>query len=176
MTKYICALLLSLGWCGSAISSVNAAVTDQAISKPLNEEVSVAGQMDLVKFQQLLKQGFKSVIVNRPDGELGNPVTVNQLRTVAEKSHVSLIYQPVESVKVSQPDIVEFARYYNSLPKPILLVCRSGGARLLYLIRPSNRDYYVNKILLVLLCSLTLMGCSSMNVRPTVGVSVGTSL
>jgi len=92
MTKYICALLLSLGWCGSAISSVNAAVTDQAIiSKPLNEEVSVAGQMDLVKFQQLLKQGFKSVIVNRPDGELGNPVTVNQLRTVAEKSHVSLI-------------------------------------------------------------------------------------
>ncbi|MCX0331507.1 sulfur transferase domain-containing protein [Acinetobacter radioresistens] len=127
MTKYICALLLSLGWCGSAISSVNAAVTDQVISKPLNEEVSVAGQMDLVKFQQLLKQGFKSVIVNRPDGELGNPVTVNQLRTVAEKSHVSLIYQPVESVKVSQPDIVEFARYYNSLPKPILLVCRSGG-------------------------------------------------
>ncbi len=70
MTKYICALLLSLGWCGSAISSVNAAVTDQAISKPLNEEVSVAGQMDLVKFQQLLKQGFKSVIVNRPDGEV----------------------------------------------------------------------------------------------------------
>ena len=95
-------------------------------STALTLQVSVAGQMNLDKFSALLKQGFKSVIVNRPDQENGNLVSVSQLREVAEKAHVSVIYQPVDSGKISQTDIQEFAKYYNELTKPILLVCRSG--------------------------------------------------
>ncbi len=34
----------------------------------------------------------------------------------------------------------------------------------------------MNKLLLVVCLSLTFVGCSSMNVKPTVGVSVGTAL
>jgi len=34
----------------------------------------------------------------------------------------------------------------------------------------------MNKVLLIICLSLSFVGCSSMNVRPTVGVSVGTSL
>ncbi|ENW32166.1 hypothetical protein F923_00171 [Acinetobacter lwoffii NIPH 478] len=34
----------------------------------------------------------------------------------------------------------------------------------------------MNKILVVLCLSLTFIGCSSMNLKPTVGVSVGTTL
>ncbi len=34
----------------------------------------------------------------------------------------------------------------------------------------------MNKILVVLCLSLTFVGCSSMNLKPTVGVSVGTSI
>ncbi|EKE23526.1 MAG: hypothetical protein ACD_6C00437G0007 [uncultured bacterium] len=34
----------------------------------------------------------------------------------------------------------------------------------------------MNKILVVLCLSLTFIGCSSMNLKPTVGVSVGTSI
>ncbi|QZM11621.1 hypothetical protein ABVS_0911 [Acinetobacter lwoffii] len=34
----------------------------------------------------------------------------------------------------------------------------------------------MNKVLLVLCLSLTFVGCSSMNVKPTVGVSVGTAI
>jgi protein tyrosine phosphatase (PTP) superfamily phosphohydrolase (DUF442 family) len=37
-----------------------------------------------------------------------------------------VIYQPVVSGQLSQANIEEFARYYNELPKPILMVCRSG--------------------------------------------------
>lgn len=40
----------------------------------LNTQVSVAGQMNAAKFSQLMRQGFKSVIVNRPDQEMGNAV------------------------------------------------------------------------------------------------------
>lgn len=79
------------------------------------------------KFKILLQDGFKSVIVNRPDQEAGNTVKVNQLRDIAEKSRVSVIYQPVSSGAISQADVQEFAKYYNELPKPILMVCRSGS-------------------------------------------------
>ena len=96
------------------------------LSRALTEEVSVTGQMNAEKFQKLMTEGFKSVIVNRPDQENGNVVTAAQLRSIAEQSRVSLIYQPVVSGAISQADIEEFAKYYNELPKPILMVCRSG--------------------------------------------------
>jgi hypothetical protein len=34
----------------------------------------------------------------------------------------------------------------------------------------------MNKVLLIICLSLSFVGCSSMNVKPTVGVSVGTAL
>ncbi|MCO8068460.1 beta-lactamase hydrolase domain-containing protein [Acinetobacter schindleri] len=96
------------------------------LSRQLTSSVSVTGQMTSDKFQQLMQQGFKSVIVNRPDQEAGNAVTVSHLRSIAEKSQVSVIYQPVISGQITQENIEEFAKYYNELPKPILMVCRSG--------------------------------------------------
>jgi sulfide:quinone oxidoreductase len=112
-----------LATCFSCITPVFAA---NDLSRALTSTVSVTGQMTTSKFQQLIQQGFKSVIVNRPDQETGNSVTVSQLRSIAEKSQVSVIYQPVMSGQLSQANIEEFARYYNELPKPILMVCRSG--------------------------------------------------
>ena len=113
-----------LATCFSCITPVFAA---NDLSRALTSTVSVTGQMTTSKFQQLIQQGFKSVIVNRPDQETGNSVTVSQLRSIAEKSQVSVIYQPVVSGQISQANIEEFARYYNELPKPILMVCRSGA-------------------------------------------------
>jgi uncharacterized protein YcfL len=34
----------------------------------------------------------------------------------------------------------------------------------------------MNKMIAVVICTLLLSACSSMNVRPTVGVSVGTAI
>lgn len=97
-------------------------------STALNTDLSVAGQMTAEKFSLLLKQqGFKSIIVNRPDQEQGNTVTVNELRNIAEKLQISVIYQPIISGKISQIDISEFAKYYNELSKPILMICKSGS-------------------------------------------------
>ena len=96
------------------------------LSRALTENVSVTGQMSIDKFQKLINEGFKAVIVNRPDQEPGNLVTVSQLRNIAERSHVSVIYQPVTSGQITQANITEFAKYYNELPKPILMVRRSG--------------------------------------------------
>ncbi|OTG94615.1 beta-lactamase hydrolase domain-containing protein [Acinetobacter sp. ANC 4973] len=124
MTKRV---LLTLLYCLCLTCSADLFAQNDLLSKTLNAQVSVAGQMTTDKFQQLIKAGFKSVIVNRPDQEQGNTVSVTQLRQIAEQSQVSVIYQPILSGKISQTDVIEFAKYYNELPKPILMVCRSGS-------------------------------------------------
>lgn len=96
------------------------------LSRSLSPNISVTGSMDQKKFATLLQQGFKSVIVNRPDDENGNQVRVHQLRNISEKSQISVIYQPIQSGKITTTDVQEFAKYYNELPKPILMICRSG--------------------------------------------------
>jgi uncharacterized protein (TIGR01244 family) len=65
------------------------------LTRSLNSSVSVTGQMTANKFETLMRQGFRSVIVNRPDQEQGNLVSVNQLRNIAEQDHVSVIYQQI---------------------------------------------------------------------------------
>ena len=124
MTKRV---LLTLLYCLCLTCSAELFAQNDILSKTLNAQVSIAGQMTTDKFQQLIKDGFKSVIVNRPDQEQGNTVSVAQLRQIAEQSQVSVIYQPILSGKISQTDVTEFAKYYNELPKPILMVCRSGS-------------------------------------------------
>lgn len=110
-----------------SMTTTSLCVAASDFSHALNANLSVSGQMTPEKFKILLQDGFKSVIVNRPDQEAGNTVKVNQLRDIAEKSRVSVIYQPVSSGAISQADVQEFAKYYNELPKPILMVCRSGS-------------------------------------------------
>lgn len=50
----------------------------ETLSQSLSPQLSVSGQMTTDKFQQLMKQGFKSVIVNRPDQEQGNTVQIGR--------------------------------------------------------------------------------------------------
>ena len=122
MTKHLIQCLLCLSLLGTIPVVANAVE-----STALTAQVSVSGQMTDEKFNRLLSQGFKSVIVNRPDDEIGNLITAHQLRIIAEKSQVSLVYQPVISGQIRQQDVTEFAKYYNSLPKPILMICKSSS-------------------------------------------------
>ena len=122
MTKHLIQCLLCLSLLGTIPVFANAVE-----STALTAQVSVSGQMTDEKFNRLLSQGFKSVIVNRPDDEIGNLITAHQLRIIAEKSQVSLVYQPVISGQIRQQDVTEFVKYYNSLPKPILMICKSGS-------------------------------------------------
>ncbi len=124
MTKrFFHVIVLSLVCICTPVSFAN----ENALSQALTPNVSVTGQMTAEKFQKLIQQDFKSVIVNRPDQEAGNMTSASELREIAEQAKLSLIYQPVISGQISKQDVQEFAKYYNSLPKPILLVCKSGS-------------------------------------------------
>ena len=119
-------LLTTCILCSALMSSTSLFAQKAQMLQALSENLTVSGQLDDKTFRLLLKQGFKSVIVNRPDQEMGNNISVSQLRNIAEQSHVSVIYQPIDNGKITQTDIIEFSKYYNELPKPILMICKSG--------------------------------------------------
>ena len=111
------------------IFSVNCSVlAADLLTKPLNNQVSVTGQMTLEKFSDILsKENFKSVILHRPDTETGNVVSSTELMKSAALANVDFVYQPVISGNISDQDVENFAELYRQLPKPVLLVCRSGS-------------------------------------------------
>ena len=88
--------------CSTLLNSPSLFAQKAPTPQALSENLTVSGQLDEKTFRLLLKQGFKSVIVNRPDQEMGNNISVSQLRNIAEQSHVSVIYQPIDNGKITQ--------------------------------------------------------------------------
>jgi sulfide:quinone oxidoreductase len=60
--------------------------------------------------------------VNRSDQKQSNLVSINQLLNIAGQAQVTIIYESIASNQVSETDIIEFAKYYNQLLKPILMI------------------------------------------------------
>lgn len=92
----------------------------------ITDDLSVSGQISPADLQRLRDLGFRSVILNRPDGESPDQPTFEQIRTAAEAVGLEAHYLPVATGKVSSADAVAFSRTFDELPKPVLAFCRSG--------------------------------------------------
>ena len=94
----------------------------------MTDQVGFAGQLYPEHMPEVTQKGFKSLINNRPDFEGGNDQpTSAQLEEAARNAGIDYVFQPVVAGQISQLDVEAFARHYNELPKPILMVCKSGA-------------------------------------------------
>lgn len=94
--------------------------------RKINEEISVAPQIDPAEVATLAELGFKSLICNRPDGEdFGQP----DFATVAEeagKAGLAVKFIPIVSGAMTMDDVTAFGEAMDELPKPVFAYCRSG--------------------------------------------------
>ena len=93
----------------------------------LTPDFAVAPQLQADDMQSLADAGFKSVIINRPDGEGGpdQPRSADVLRA-AQDAGLQARYQPVISGAMTAADVAEFSALLHTLPAPVLAYCRSG--------------------------------------------------
>lgn len=96
--------------------------------QPLAPDFAVTGQLQPADMQALADAGFKSVIINRPDGEGGpdQPLSADVL-SAARAAGLQARYQPVVSGAMTAADVADFSRLLQELPGPVLAFCRSGG-------------------------------------------------
>lgn len=93
-----------------------------------NDQFGTLGQIDPSHLSEIAKQGYKSVINNRPDGEGGLDQPKNaEIQAEAEKLGLQYAYLPVVSGAITPDQVIEMARLLKTMPGPILAFCRSGA-------------------------------------------------
>jgi len=94
----------------------------------LDADVAVAGQLAPEAMAEAAAAGFRSVVNNRPDFEGGpNQPTNASIEAAARAAGLEYAFLPVASNYQSPEEIARFAELIATLPKPILVFCRSGA-------------------------------------------------
>lgn len=94
---------------------------------PLTDAFAVAPQLGPQDMAAVAAAGYKSVIINRPDGEGGDEQPASaEVMAAAREAGLSIEYQPVVSGAMTPQDVARFKELLNELPAPVLAYCRSG--------------------------------------------------
>ena len=94
----------------------------------ITEDYAAGGQPSIEELRQLPALGFKSLMINRPDGETPDqPAHGDELAVAAELGlEVSVV--PLVPGHLTQELIDEFKAEYDRLPKPIFAHVRQVPA------------------------------------------------
>ena len=92
----------------------------------INDQLSVTGQIALAEIAQFKKDGFVTIINQRPDNEEPGQLDHQTAEAEAKKQGLDYRYQPIVTPAISRQDVVEFKNLLAEEGKPILAHCRSG--------------------------------------------------
>jgi sulfide:quinone oxidoreductase len=92
----------------------------------ITEDLTVTGQIDPAEIPLLAAQGVRSIICNRPDGEVPGQPPFSMVERAAAASGIKAFYLPVVSNSIGEEDVTSFGNALEELPKPIVAYCRSG--------------------------------------------------
>jgi uncharacterized protein (TIGR01244 family) len=102
--------------------------------KPIavTEKLAVAPQPKLSDFQIFKRQGFTTVVNNRPDGEDPNQLGSAAEADAARAAGLGYVHIPVTSTGMTEDDARLLKETIEQAPGPVVAHCRSG-ARSFYL-------------------------------------------
>lgn len=96
-------------------------------ARQINSEISVSEQISPEDLPELARQGFRSIICNRPDGEGPDQPSFAEIAQAAKAAGIKAAYLPVQAGAMQEEDAVQFAELLTQLPLPVLAYCRSGS-------------------------------------------------
>ena len=95
--------------------------------RPVTQNFAVAPQLGPEHMEEVAFEGYRSVIVNRPDFEGGDDQpTYEAVAAAAKAAGLEIEYQPVAGNALTIGDAIRFAELLKTLPNPVLAYCRSG--------------------------------------------------
>lgn len=89
-------------------------------------DLSVAAQIAPQDVGVAAAQGFRSIMINRPDGEASEQPDRSEIEAAAERSGLKVAYLPVVSGNITDEDVRSFSEAMATLPAPVLAYCRTG--------------------------------------------------
>lgn len=94
--------------------------------KKLTPGLNVSSQITPADVALAVKQGFKAIINNRPDGESQDQPEAAEIRYAALQHGLEYRHLPVVSGALTDRDADAFAALLAELPGPVLAFCRTG--------------------------------------------------
>ncbi len=96
--------------------------------QPIAQDVYAAPQLSPEAMASAAEAGFKAVLNNRPDFEGGaDQPTSAAIEAAAKAAGLEYAYLPVQGGYQSPEEIAQCAALLKSLPRPLLMFCRSGA-------------------------------------------------
>lgn len=89
-------------------------------------QVYVSGQLFETDMKLLAKQGIRTIINNRPDGETPGQPPSAELAKAAEEYGITFVHFPVEAGKPKEEEVAAFAKACEDLERPIHVFSRAG--------------------------------------------------
>ncbi|MEC9344146.1 MAG: TIGR01244 family sulfur transferase [Pseudomonadota bacterium] len=93
--------------------------------KQIDDGFAVTGQIETGDITAIAQAGFKSVVCNRPDEEVG-AVAHGAIERAANAAGLQFRFIPVAG-GFSSEQVESMAAALGELPRPILAYCRSGA-------------------------------------------------
>ena len=93
----------------------------------LAPQVYVSGQLFAQDLKLAAKQGVRSIMNNRSDGESAGQPSAADLAKVAEELGMNFVHFPVDPGSITRQDAEGFAKACHELDRPLLIFSRSGA-------------------------------------------------
>ena len=92
----------------------------------LSDTFFVSPQVKVGDLQEVKARGFKSLLINRPDGESWGQPSSSQIEEAAAKLHIKTVYVPYKMGQNPLEVLPDFQEALANLEGPTLAFCRSG--------------------------------------------------
>lgn len=93
----------------------------------LGPEVYVSGQLFEHDVRLLAKQGIRSIMNNRADGESTGQPPSAALAAVAEELGVNFVHLPIDPRSITEQHVEAFRKACDELKRPLHIFSRTGA-------------------------------------------------
>lgn len=96
------------------------------IPKQIDSRLFVSPQLSIDDVELARAAGFRTLIVNRPDGEEPGQPTIAEMREAAAAAGLGFAAIPVVPGNATDEDAARFAAALDTLESPAIAYCRTG--------------------------------------------------
>jgi len=116
--------------------------------RTLTPNLSLADQLTEDDLAEVIAQGYKTVICNRPDEEGDAHLNAQQAKAVLQAAGVEFHYLPVNGAAITDQDVIDHHDLLDQAEGPVLTYCRTGTrcAKLWALAQEADADEVIQAV------------------------------
>lgn len=92
----------------------------------LTDSIAVSEQITAADVASIAAAGYKVLVNNRPDGEVPEQPTSEEIAAAAAAAGLEYHYLPVTAQNFPGPDAAQMAEIFADESRPVLAFCRTG--------------------------------------------------